>query len=470
MEKAECVIGIAIVLLGAFGGAPHNASTISAALFTPAVAAVDGTHPAHKPQVKAGNEVVMAPGMKITATTRSGTIIITAVDDLTRSYTWEGATRSVEMWPRAERWYGSLGLYYPGPGEHWEDHNGITRGVVEEGQQHFKTMQAALQWIHAQTVEPCVYRDDGLMVGWSKTLPRKQLNVEVWQIYINGKKPQRLPGSQNKMIVVTYMKPASVYASLVEAVRKNNAAAVQTLLDKGANPNVRNSAGVPVLIMAASRGYVTVGRELLDKGADPQVKGQEGTTALLEAVSNRHAEIVKLLIAKGAKVNATYDKGMMQGATALSVATMDGDAAMVSVLLAAGAQANAQAADGSTAMKQAAVMGHKDIVELLLQKGAEIDARDWLGTTPLMNAVLGDHLEVVKLLITKGANVNARDDGKRKLYARAAFMGDVKTQKQLEQSGVLNTRHEDGNSVLDWAKASSNKEIVNLLKQAGARE
>jgi hypothetical protein len=37
------------------------------------------------------NETVMSPGMKIQATTSVGEIVVTAVDELTRSYTWEGA-------------------------------------------------------------------------------------------------------------------------------------------------------------------------------------------------------------------------------------------------------------------------------------------------------------------------------------------------------------------------------------------
>ena len=57
-----------------------------------------------------GCEVVMSPGMRITATTSVGTIAITAVDELTRSYTWNGATRSVEMSPQKARYLGSLGL------------------------------------------------------------------------------------------------------------------------------------------------------------------------------------------------------------------------------------------------------------------------------------------------------------------------------------------------------------------------
>ena len=152
-------------------------------------------------RLPASCEVVMSPGMRITATTSVGTIAITAVDELTRSYTWDGATRAVEMSPREARCYGSLGLFNPGPGEHWRDHRGITRCFTEEGQQHFKTVEEALKWSKERDWMSFVYRDDGLMVGWNKFLGKK-LHVEVWQILIDEKKPKRLPGSQDDKIVV----------------------------------------------------------------------------------------------------------------------------------------------------------------------------------------------------------------------------------------------------------------------------
>jgi hypothetical protein len=107
------------------------------------------------------------------------------------------------MWPREERWYGSLGLCYPGPGHHWKEHNGITRGVVEEGQQHFDSVEAAMEWIAQRTWMPFVYRNDGLMVGWGKVPGRYQLDVEVWQLMINGEKPASLPGATDEAIKVS---------------------------------------------------------------------------------------------------------------------------------------------------------------------------------------------------------------------------------------------------------------------------
>ena len=158
---------------------------------------------------EAGLELVMAEGDRIHATTRAGTIEIAAGKGLHRAYTWEGATRSAELEPRRERWYGSLGAYYPGPGEHWKEHGGITRGVLQEGQQHFKTTADAREWIKKQSgYYPTVYRGDGLLVSFGKVPERRQVNIEVWQILIGGKKPTELPGSEDAKVTRSAAAPS----------------------------------------------------------------------------------------------------------------------------------------------------------------------------------------------------------------------------------------------------------------------
>jgi hypothetical protein len=188
---------IVIAVLSVCGDKLNQAATPADAATQPSAAI--------RPAELAKTEFAMVPGQTITATTSVGTIQIRADDWLRRSYTWEGATRSVKMWPRDERWYGSLGVYYPGPGRHWEEHHGVTRGCVEEGQQHFHSVKAAMAWLSkpAQNWMPYVYRNDGLMVGWTKVLEREQLNVDVWQILINGKKPTSLPGATDAAIRVS---------------------------------------------------------------------------------------------------------------------------------------------------------------------------------------------------------------------------------------------------------------------------
>ena len=156
--------------------------------------------------VPKGTEIAMLDGMTIEATTPVGKMKIHAGPGLKRDYTWEGATRSVIMIPRGERWYGSKGMYYPGPGDHWEEHNGISRGVVEEGQQNFKTVLDAQKWIEGREYMKYVWNHSGLVVGWDKVMPRRQLNVEVWQITIKGKKPKSFGGSHDDKLLVTSAK------------------------------------------------------------------------------------------------------------------------------------------------------------------------------------------------------------------------------------------------------------------------
>ncbi len=147
-------------------------------------------------------ETVMSAGDWIEATTSAGTIRIYARDDRTREYTWNGATRSVVMYERKTRWYGSLGLYFPGTGDHWPEHKGVRRGVMEEGWQLFAGESEFQSWLESRyhTSIHYVYTDGGLVVGWGIDWERNQLNVEVWQIYFGGAKPSKLSGSHNDKI------------------------------------------------------------------------------------------------------------------------------------------------------------------------------------------------------------------------------------------------------------------------------
>lgn len=158
------------------------------------------------PPVPVKNEIVMPPNSTIKATTKTGTIIIKSGKGLKRYYTWDGITRSVVMWPRSEKWYGSFGLYYPGPGSHWlPKHNGVSRGVLEEGQQHFENITEAMDWLkRCEQWYPTVYRDDGLVVWYAKNTVREQINVGVWQILIQGVKPKILDGSRNNAILTSW--------------------------------------------------------------------------------------------------------------------------------------------------------------------------------------------------------------------------------------------------------------------------
>jgi hypothetical protein len=86
---------------------------------------------------------------------------------------------------------------------------------------------------------------------------------------------------------------------LWEAARKGDAAAVKTLLDKGADVNAKFRYGTTALFKAAERGNTDVVNVLLERGADVKVKDTfYGATAMTWALDNGNVDIVRALLKK----------------------------------------------------------------------------------------------------------------------------------------------------------------------------
>ncbi len=157
-------------------------------------------------------ETVMTEGMSITVTNKTGVMTITAGKNYERYYTWEDTTRSQVLIPRTKRWAGRFGIGKSGA---IENHNTITRANLEEAQLHFLSLEEALLFLnHRSRMDGnTIYNDEGFMVTWEKAihpdLNRNSGNVlivTVYQVYIKGTKPSKLPGSQNDKIIVNYNK------------------------------------------------------------------------------------------------------------------------------------------------------------------------------------------------------------------------------------------------------------------------
>lgn len=159
-------------------------------------------------------EIVLEEGQKLIIKGARIALEVQAGPKFARTYTWADGQcqRFVELWPRTERWYGSLGLYYPGPGDHWKNCKGITRGVLEEGQMHFDSREKALAWIQERTAEcrpsaewtcETLFSNDGLFVSMNMIPSRRQLSVSVFQLDIQGKKPEALPGSSQGLSILS---------------------------------------------------------------------------------------------------------------------------------------------------------------------------------------------------------------------------------------------------------------------------
>lgn len=130
---------------------------------------------------------------------------------------------------------------------------------------------------------------------------------------------------------------------------------------------------------------------LLERGVDPDVRDLEGRTALFDAVACPGA--IEALLAAGANPNATDD----DGATPLMEAVSD--TRSTRMLLAAGADPNAADDDGMTPLHHLADEGGRACVaELLVKGGAALDARDGDGFTPLEAALESGNKELARFL------------------------------------------------------------------------
>jgi hypothetical protein len=119
------------------------------------------------------------------------------------------------------------------------------------------------------------------------------------------------------------------------------------------------------------------------------------------------------------------------------------DVALVAKQLAAGADVHTDFRDPSwedvprCALLIACEQGNIQIVRLLLDKGAQTDINTFDGwmNSPLSVAIEGRHTAVVKLLLQRGADPNVTD-GEMSMVELAKKTGDVRIIQMLKQAGA----------------------------------
>ena len=136
---------------------------------------------------------------------------------------------------------------------------------------------------------------------------------------------------------------------------------------------VRTVNGFTPLIVASSKGNLTVVESLVRAGAEKEAKDLHGFTPLLLASSQGHLAVVGLLVRAGTEVK-TKD-----GCTPLMFASGKGHLPVVQALVRAGADVAAAAANGKTAEQMARQAGHTAV-------GAELGNTPTADMTPLHSA------------------------------------------------------------------------------------
>lgn len=160
------------------------------------------------PAAFGATELVMYEGVTIKAQRDGSSISVRSGKGIDRTYEWNDCTLKSHMGERRQRWFGSMGIYDPAPSFGFSFSprgcSGISRTVVEEGQIHFDDLRFASEWIRRRPSSyKTVWTNDGLLVSWTTVPGRTQLNVDVWLMCINGRRPAQLDGATDSAITVT---------------------------------------------------------------------------------------------------------------------------------------------------------------------------------------------------------------------------------------------------------------------------
>jgi len=190
---------------------------------------------------------------------------------------------------------------------------------------------------------------------------------------------------------------------LHDAARKGDVRRVKKLLEKGADPDVKDELGHTPLHLAALLGHVEIVKMLLEHGANPNTQDRSGETPLHHAAYWGRVDVARLLLERGADPDARNGYGK----TPLHSAAWRGSVEVVKLLLERGADPNAQNRDSKTPLHEAADRGHLEVVRLLLQHGADPNVGVG-GATLLSFAISYCNADVIKLLLERGASVKPK--------------------------------------------------------------
>jgi ankyrin repeat protein len=217
------------------------------------------------------------------------------------------------------------------------------------------------------------------------------------------------------------------------------------LLNAEANPNdIMPDTGQTAMIIASTMGRTDVVEALLDKGGDPNIRDSNSFTALHSAVrdseygedrAQRAAAVatVKVLLAHGADPNArlnqkkqtvrTLNEIAFQGATPVALAAEVNSLDAIKALVAGGADPNIPTEQGTTPLMLSAGAGTDvqrarspeeraiavDTARFLVDHGADVNAVGQFGWTPLHAAAYQGLDDVIAFLASKGAKLDAMD-------------------------------------------------------------
>ena len=250
---------------------------------------------------------------------------------------------------------------------------------------------------------------------------------------------------------------------------------VQLLLDAGADTEMRDYNGSPVihqtpyLVTLDFRQHpqsLELLQVLVDAGADINSLDGQGLTLLRSAVWTNHIEIIRYLLDSGVDPNERDHLG-----PALEVALRNERIGAMSLLIEAGADVNIRHPRGSLVAHSS--MGpeiSEEMFLLLTDAGLDIHAIDGRSGQPTWWTALQEGAESkLRILLDTGVDSNTCDSNGNAALQQAIELGNAKAVPMLIDAGAdVNAVDSDGKTMLQLAESISAQSIVQYLIDAGA--
>lgn len=247
------------------------------------------------------------------------------------------------------------------------------------------------------------------------------------------------------------------------------------LIEHGADINAKDQAGRSVMNNAIRFGNKDLVKLLVQKGAS--LEGCDSNT-VLPAVNRKDCEFLEMISELGLSLNkSSVSEGTHFASPLEHALSLEDSADIVQCLLDLGVDPGEVNQNNQNALMQAALIEDVKPLKVILAKAKDIDINlaDDRGNTALHNAVREGRIENVKVLLEAGADFSLKDgnglspllliskkrDGVRTEYCNTARL-------LIEYGADINEKDQYGQSVINNAIRSGNKELVKLLAQKGA--
>ncbi|XP_063687914.1 histone-lysine N-methyltransferase EHMT2-like isoform X2 [Bolinopsis microptera] len=152
------------------------------------------------------------------------------------------------------------------------------------------------------------------------------------------------------------------------------------LTDNRIKVNTQDMDGWTALMWACEYKFVDVVKSLLEKGADPHLRDREQNIALHWAAFSGHADIVQLLLSVRSDIDAINERGD----TSLHISARLSHSGSVRGIVNAGASLRLPNKQGKTCLQDAS----PEIVQLIQKLEKERDSRNFTSPKPQKNTVL----------------------------------------------------------------------------------